>query len=196
MRNCNSINLGGMFSLLFEINENCTQMLATVPSFKSRRTKEINHYLNLKCPLQQGGEHHLNNATPLSVKMIENWCHWRPQNIACDGDVIKKTVKKSNLKQSLMQNTDSMKYLLWLSKCIDKELLFINYLHSICNEVLSNLKHHHSVLWIFKLASNCLWSFAYVFIWKHIVTKNKTGNAGFGVIYLISIHICCLCAYK
>lgn len=71
-RNCNPINLGGMFSLLFEINENYIQMLATVPSFKSRRTKEINHYLNLKCPLLQGDEHHLNNATSLSVKMIEN----------------------------------------------------------------------------------------------------------------------------
>lgn len=39
MRNCNPIDLGGMFSLLFEINENLIQMPATVPSFKSRRTK-------------------------------------------------------------------------------------------------------------------------------------------------------------
>lgn len=110
-------------------------MLATVPSFKSR-TKEINHYLNLKCPLLQGDEHHLNNAMPSSVKMIENWCHWRLH--ACDGDAIKKTIKNSNFKQILMQNIGSIKYLFWLSKCIDKELLFIKYFHSVCNEVLSN----------------------------------------------------------
>lgn len=117
MRNCNPINLGGMFSLLFEINENCIQMLATVPSFKTQ-TKEINHYLNLKCPLLQGDEHHLNNAMPSSVQMIENWSHWRLH--ACDGDAIQKTIKISNLKQLLMQNTASIKYLLWLSKYIDK----------------------------------------------------------------------------
>lgn len=38
-RNCNPISLGRMFSLLFEINENCMQMSATLSSFKSRRTK-------------------------------------------------------------------------------------------------------------------------------------------------------------
>lgn len=59
--------LGGMFSLLFTINENSIEMLATVPSFKSRRIKEINHFLNLKCCLLQGGEHYLNNATSASV---------------------------------------------------------------------------------------------------------------------------------
>lgn len=38
---------------------------------------------------------------------------------ACDGDATKKTIKNSNLKQPLVQNTGSIKYLLWLSKCID-----------------------------------------------------------------------------